>query len=141
MNRRTTFFRVTKLSRKGPLYRSYLCALNFWMPISCVLLPSRLNLQHRIIIKAFDDKLVMAPVSLKEGDRVLESGAGTGEPSAISLQGATDNATIIRHLDVAVCSPDSRHCPDTRSRHQLTSFSRCTSHKHILLRQLYHVST
>jgi len=56
----------------------------------------RLNLQHRIIIKAFNGKLFVAPVSLKEGDHVLESGAGTGTwmlqfaaqvPSTIQIQG------------------------------------------------------
>ncbi|KAJ3840954.1 S-adenosyl-L-methionine-dependent methyltransferase [Lentinula raphanica] len=38
----------------------------------------RLNLQHRLIIKAFDNKLLLAPVDLKPKDRVLESGAGSG---------------------------------------------------------------
>ncbi|KAJ4474398.1 S-adenosyl-L-methionine-dependent methyltransferase [Lentinula aciculospora] len=38
----------------------------------------RLNLQHRLIVKAFEDRLVLAPVGLKSGDRVLESGAGSG---------------------------------------------------------------
>ncbi|KAJ3877951.1 S-adenosyl-L-methionine-dependent methyltransferase [Lentinula edodes] len=38
----------------------------------------RLNLQHRLIVKAFDGKLVFAPLTLKSGDRVLESGAGSG---------------------------------------------------------------
>ncbi|KAJ3737253.1 S-adenosyl-L-methionine-dependent methyltransferase [Lentinula guzmanii] len=38
----------------------------------------RLNLQHRLIVKAFNDKLILAPVNLKPGDRVLESGAGSG---------------------------------------------------------------
>ncbi|KAE9396841.1 S-adenosyl-L-methionine-dependent methyltransferase [Gymnopus androsaceus JB14] len=37
----------------------------------------RLNLQHRIIVKAFN-QLALAPLSLKAGDRVLESGAGSG---------------------------------------------------------------
>ncbi|KAJ4476301.1 S-adenosyl-L-methionine-dependent methyltransferase [Lentinula lateritia] len=38
----------------------------------------RLNLQHRLIVKAFDGKLVSAPLTFKSGDRVLESGAGSG---------------------------------------------------------------
>lgn len=41
--------------------------------------PGRLNVQHQMIVKACDGKLLSAPVSLKDGDRVLESGAGTGE--------------------------------------------------------------
>ncbi|KAF9065748.1 hypothetical protein BDP27DRAFT_1424490 [Rhodocollybia butyracea] len=38
----------------------------------------RLNLQHRILTKAFEDRLVLAPITLRSNDRVLESGAGTG---------------------------------------------------------------
>ncbi|KAF9060627.1 hypothetical protein BDP27DRAFT_1339346 [Rhodocollybia butyracea] len=38
----------------------------------------RLNLQHRILTKAFEDQLVLAPITLRSNDRVLESGAGTG---------------------------------------------------------------
>ncbi|KIK66233.1 hypothetical protein GYMLUDRAFT_928779 [Collybiopsis luxurians FD-317 M1] len=39
---------------------------------------SRLNKQHRVITRAFDNQLSLAPVDLRTGDRVLESGAGTG---------------------------------------------------------------
>ncbi|KIK66229.1 hypothetical protein GYMLUDRAFT_157904 [Collybiopsis luxurians FD-317 M1] len=39
---------------------------------------SRLNKQHRVIIRAFDNQLSLAPLDLQTGDRVLESGAGTG---------------------------------------------------------------
>ncbi|KIK61405.1 hypothetical protein GYMLUDRAFT_42989 [Collybiopsis luxurians FD-317 M1] len=39
---------------------------------------TRLNAQHRIIVKAFGNKLSLAPMNLKSGDRVLESAAGTG---------------------------------------------------------------
>jgi hypothetical protein len=46
------------------------------------LLSFRLNLQHRITVKAFDGKLVMAPVSLKDGDHVLDIGTGTGQQIA-----------------------------------------------------------
>ena len=38
----------------------------------------RLNLQHRVIRRACGDKLYFAPVYLGDGDRVLESGVGTG---------------------------------------------------------------
>jgi hypothetical protein len=38
----------------------------------------RLNLQHQLIVKAFDGKLCTVPVALKDTDWVLESGAGTG---------------------------------------------------------------
>ncbi|KIM77215.1 hypothetical protein PILCRDRAFT_825559 [Piloderma croceum F 1598] len=38
----------------------------------------RLDMQHRLIVKLFDSKLSILPISLKEGDRVLECGAGTG---------------------------------------------------------------
>ncbi|KIK66232.1 hypothetical protein GYMLUDRAFT_157580 [Collybiopsis luxurians FD-317 M1] len=39
---------------------------------------SRLNKQHRVITRAFDNRLSLAPLDLRTGDRVLESGAGTG---------------------------------------------------------------
>ena len=38
-----------------------------------------LNLQHRLIVSVVDGKLSMAPISLHNGDRVLESVAGTSE--------------------------------------------------------------
>ncbi|KAJ3909723.1 hypothetical protein F5879DRAFT_932508 [Lentinula edodes] len=38
----------------------------------------RLNRQHDIIVRAFDDRLSVAPISLRNGDRVLESAAGSG---------------------------------------------------------------
>ena len=38
----------------------------------------RLNLQHRVIRRACGDKLYFAPIYLGDGDRVLESGVGTG---------------------------------------------------------------
>ncbi|KAF5383925.1 hypothetical protein D9757_007409 [Collybiopsis confluens] len=38
----------------------------------------RLNLQHRTIVRAYENRLFLAPVTLNSGDRVLESGAGTG---------------------------------------------------------------
>ena len=38
----------------------------------------RLNLQHRVIRRACGGKLYFAPVYLGDGDRVLESGVGTG---------------------------------------------------------------
>ncbi|KIK55602.1 hypothetical protein GYMLUDRAFT_230967 [Collybiopsis luxurians FD-317 M1] len=39
---------------------------------------ARLNVQHRRIVKCFGDRLSLAPLDLKSGDRVLESAAGTG---------------------------------------------------------------
>ncbi|KIK61298.1 hypothetical protein GYMLUDRAFT_243492 [Collybiopsis luxurians FD-317 M1] len=38
----------------------------------------RLNLQHRIIIRSFEDQLSLASLHLTSGNRVLESAAGTG---------------------------------------------------------------
>ncbi|KAJ4469790.1 hypothetical protein C8J55DRAFT_564440 [Lentinula edodes] len=38
----------------------------------------RLNRQHDIIVRAFGDRLSVTPISLKNGDRVLESAAGSG---------------------------------------------------------------
>ena len=38
----------------------------------------RLNLQHRVIRGACGGKLYFAPIYLGDGDRVLESGVGTG---------------------------------------------------------------
>ncbi|KIK62291.1 hypothetical protein GYMLUDRAFT_165142 [Collybiopsis luxurians FD-317 M1] len=39
---------------------------------------TRLDLQHRVIVRAFENRLTLAPLTLKAGDRVLESGAGSG---------------------------------------------------------------
>ncbi|KIK61296.1 hypothetical protein GYMLUDRAFT_42872 [Collybiopsis luxurians FD-317 M1] len=39
---------------------------------------ARLNLQHSVVIEAFDNRLSLASLELKSGDRVLESAAGTG---------------------------------------------------------------
>ncbi|KAJ3753624.1 hypothetical protein EV360DRAFT_74367 [Lentinula raphanica] len=38
----------------------------------------RLNGQHRIVTKAFEDRLFLAPLNLMSGDKVLESAAGSG---------------------------------------------------------------
>jgi len=39
---------------------------------------ARLDLQHRLLVNVFGGKLVLAPISLQEGDLVLDSGAATG---------------------------------------------------------------
>ncbi|KAJ4472099.1 hypothetical protein J3R30DRAFT_1034351 [Lentinula aciculospora] len=39
---------------------------------------ARLNEQHIIILKAFENRLFLAPLNLNTGDRVLESAAGSG---------------------------------------------------------------
>ncbi|KIK61297.1 hypothetical protein GYMLUDRAFT_42873 [Collybiopsis luxurians FD-317 M1] len=39
---------------------------------------ARLNLQHPVVVKAFENRLSLVPLNLKSDDRVLESGAGTG---------------------------------------------------------------
>ena len=39
----------------------------------------RLNLQHRVIVRAVETRRTLAPLTLKAGDRVLESGAGSGK--------------------------------------------------------------
>ncbi|KIK52162.1 hypothetical protein GYMLUDRAFT_233586 [Collybiopsis luxurians FD-317 M1] len=39
---------------------------------------ARLNLQHRIILQTFENQLSLAPLNLENGDRILESAAGTG---------------------------------------------------------------
>ncbi|KIK61452.1 hypothetical protein GYMLUDRAFT_225144 [Collybiopsis luxurians FD-317 M1] len=39
---------------------------------------ARLNSQHRVYYKLFGNRLSLAPLELKSGDRVLESAAGTG---------------------------------------------------------------
>ncbi|KAH7928983.1 S-adenosyl-L-methionine-dependent methyltransferase [Leucogyrophana mollusca] len=38
----------------------------------------RLNLLHRIFTKAYEGRLVFPPITLKPGDRVLDSGTGSG---------------------------------------------------------------
>ena len=111
------------------------------MPIVCALFPPRLNLQHRIIVKAFDGKLLVAPVSLKEGDRILESGAGTGVYFEISQRAVTNHTTIARNMDAATCCPGPFHHPDTRHRYWIPSLPHHLSHKYALLHQLHHVST
>ncbi|KDQ15793.1 hypothetical protein BOTBODRAFT_623766 [Botryobasidium botryosum FD-172 SS1] len=49
--------------------------LNVW-PFTCRL--SRLNRQHRLIKRAYDDKLIWAPVNPVPGSAVLDCGTGTG---------------------------------------------------------------
>ncbi|KIK57589.1 hypothetical protein GYMLUDRAFT_46149 [Collybiopsis luxurians FD-317 M1] len=39
---------------------------------------TRLNSQHRVVTRAFENKLSLVPMELQTGYRVLESGAGTG---------------------------------------------------------------
>lgn len=38
----------------------------------------RLNRQHGVVKQSFDGRLILAPVELKPGDRVLDSGTGAG---------------------------------------------------------------
>lgn len=38
----------------------------------------RLDAQHLIIVKAFENRLSLAPLNLVAGDKVLESAAGSG---------------------------------------------------------------
>ena len=42
------------------------------------LIYTRLNTQHPLIKHLLDGRLYIAPIHLKDGDRVLESGVGTG---------------------------------------------------------------
>lgn len=53
-------------------------------PGSSYILPSdedeqaRLALQHRVLVRALGDRLVVAPITLKPGDHVLDCGTGSG---------------------------------------------------------------
>ncbi|KAF9563390.1 S-adenosyl-L-methionine-dependent methyltransferase [Agrocybe pediades] len=40
--------------------------------------PRRLHLQHRLLRHTFEDRLILAPVELVDGDAVLECGTGSG---------------------------------------------------------------
>ncbi|KAF5334431.1 hypothetical protein D9757_015513, partial [Collybiopsis confluens] len=39
---------------------------------------ARLNLQHLVVTRAFENRLSLAPIELRSGHHVLESGAGSG---------------------------------------------------------------
>jgi hypothetical protein len=133
---RRTSFHMTKLRGKGPFNQP----LSTHSMLIYPLLSLRLNLQHQIIVKAFEGKLFVAPVVLKEGDHVLESGAGTGKCFVFRRQVVTNNISIVRNMDPSTRRPSVCHCPDASYRHCISPLSHHLSHKRTILRQLYHVS-
>jgi len=62
---------------ESPRNRHYASAHSYLLPADS-LETARLSLQHRIITKAFEDRLTLAPIIFKPNDRVLESAAGSG---------------------------------------------------------------
>ncbi|KAF9072811.1 S-adenosyl-L-methionine-dependent methyltransferase [Rhodocollybia butyracea] len=82
--------------------RHYASAQSYLLPADS-LETARLNLQHCIITKAFEDRLALAPVHLKPNDRVLESGAGTGIWALeFSAFGAQNNSLLdIECIDIS----------------------------------------
>jgi len=60
----------------------------------------RLHLQHRLLKRTFDNRLIMAPVELLEGDVILESGTGSGKPQFIFTCSTSSN----HMLSCAFCS-------------------------------------
>lgn len=47
-------------------------------PLLLTLVFFRLERQHRLITETHDGKILLAPVSLKDGDKVLDSATGSG---------------------------------------------------------------
>ena len=45
----------------------------------------RLHLQHRLLKRAFENRLILAPIALKDGDAVLECGTGSGTSRSLLL--------------------------------------------------------
>lgn len=57
------------------------------------LIYTRLNTQHPLIKHLLDGRLYIAPIHLKDGDRVLESGVGTGTSSSLRVLPLADYNT------------------------------------------------
>lgn len=75
----------------------------------------RLEKQHRIITQAFDNKLVLPPVILKKGDKVLDSATGgcnwllncmKNVPSSVEIYGIDIETRLFPAAD---CLPDNVH--------------------------------
>ncbi|KAJ3735970.1 hypothetical protein DFJ43DRAFT_990535 [Lentinula guzmanii] len=74
----------------------------------------RLNEQHRIIIKAFEDKLSLAPLSLNTGDKILESAAGSG---VWALEFAAENIVKGVEVDIECIDISAKQYPVTYPSH------------------------
>ena len=69
-----TCYRLTISSMKG----IFIFKISSYLILTIRSAYFRLNLQHRVIRRACGGKLYFAPIYLGDGDRVLESGVGTG---------------------------------------------------------------
>jgi len=65
---------------------------------------ARLDFQHPLLVKLFDGKLALAPITLQGNDRVLDSGAGTGVHLSISRAHLNLTLFLLRYLDARIRS-------------------------------------
>ncbi|KIM72374.1 hypothetical protein PILCRDRAFT_829773 [Piloderma croceum F 1598] len=65
----------------------------------------RLSLQHKILKRAFENRMFLASVTLAPGDHVLDSGTG-GASWLLDLEGQVSSETILHGIDI-----DSRIFP------------------------------
>ncbi|KIK57594.1 hypothetical protein GYMLUDRAFT_172720 [Collybiopsis luxurians FD-317 M1] len=64
---------------------------------------TRLNLQHEVLTRAFDNKLSLAPLDLQAGNMVLESAAGTGVWALEFLEQNRQNGVILDIECIDIC--------------------------------------
>ncbi|KAF9072749.1 hypothetical protein BDP27DRAFT_1319911 [Rhodocollybia butyracea] len=69
---------------------------------------ARLSVHHRIITKAYEGRLILAPVSLGSNDRVLESAAGSG---IWALEFSASNAQNNLPLDIECIDISDKQFP------------------------------
>ncbi|KAJ3921429.1 hypothetical protein F5877DRAFT_64922 [Lentinula edodes] len=71
---------------------------------------ARLNAQHLIIVKAFENRLSLAPLNLVAGDKVLESAAGSG---IWALEFSAENHANGINVDIECIDLSSKQFPPT----------------------------
>ncbi|KAJ4472098.1 hypothetical protein J3R30DRAFT_1034336 [Lentinula aciculospora] len=74
----------------------------------------RLNEQHSMIIKAFENRLFLAPVNFNNGDKVLESAAGSG---IWALAFAAENMVNSVELDIECIDISPKQFPTSYPSH------------------------
>ncbi|KAJ4469774.1 hypothetical protein C8J55DRAFT_564422 [Lentinula edodes] len=74
----------------------------------------RLNEQHLIVVKAFENRLSLAPLTLHTGDKVLESAAGSG---IWALNFARENSANGIEVEIECIDISFKQFPNTFSPH------------------------